>query len=136
MRVVMIAVMMLVCLMQVACVTQRETLPPETRAELLRLGRIITDENEAEETRSKSQIRYCKLIWEAMEKYGKKSVDWQTVVDSFVVDGRRPKGLTLDDWTLDYGFERKDGKIPSITIYAGGWTGSYVWKAYLSTGIP
>ena len=128
--------MALACVAQTACVTQRETLPPETRAELLRLGRIITDEKETEETRSKSQIRYCELIWEAMEKYGKKSVDWQTVVDSFVVDGRKPKGLTLDDWTLDYEFERKDGKLPSITIYAGGWTGSYVWKAYLGTGIP
>ena len=136
MRTVRIFLVALACVAQTACVTQRETLPPETRAELLRLGRIITDEKETEETRSKSQIRYCELIWEAMEKYGKKSVDWQTVVDSFVVDGRKPKGLTLDDWTLDYEFERKDGKLPSITIYAGGWTGSYVWKAYLGTGIP
>ena len=136
MRIVKVALMVLACVVLTACVTQQETLPPSTRAELLRLGRIITDENEEEETRSKSQIRYCNLIWEAMEKYGKKSVDWQTVVDSFVVDGRKPKGLTLDDWMLDYEFERKDGKFPSITIYAGGWTGSYVWKAYLSTGIP
>ena len=136
MRIVRIVMMVLACIAQTACVTRRETIPPSTRAELLRLGRIITDENEAEETRSKSQIRYCELIWEAMEKYGKKSVDWQTVVDSFVVDGRKPANLTIKDGWLYYFFECKDGTFASITIYAGGWTGSYVWKAYPGGGIP
>ena len=53
--------MALACVVQAACVTQRETLPPETRGELIRLGRIITDENEAEETRSNAQIQYGDL---------------------------------------------------------------------------
>ena len=130
MRIAMIALMALVCVMQTACVSQRETIPPETRAELIRLGRIIIDENEAEETRSKAQVRYCDLIREAIGKYGKKSVDWQTVVDSFVEEGREPANLTLrDDW-LYYFFRLKDGTFATITVYAGGWTGSYVWKAY------
>ena len=136
MRIARIAMMALACVTLAACVTQRETLPSATRAELIRLGRIITDENEAEETRSNSQIRYCELIWDAMEKYGKKSVGWQTVVDSFVEDGREPVNLTIKDGWLFYFFERKDGTLATITIYAGGWTGSYVWKAYPNGGIP
>lgn len=130
MRITTIVLMALVCVAQTACVSQRETIPPETRAELIRLGRIIIDENEAEETRSKAQVRYCDLIREAIGKYGKKSVDWQTVVDSFVEEGREPANLTLrDDW-LYYFFRLKDGTFATITVYAGGWTGSYVWKAY------
>lgn len=130
MRIATIVLMALVCVAQTACVSQRETIPPETRAELIRLGRIIIDENEAEETRSKAQVRYCDLIREAIGKYGKKSVDWQTVVDSFVEEGREPANLTLrDDW-LYYFFRLKDGTFATITVYAGGWTGSYVWKAY------
>ena len=130
MRIATIVLMALVCAAQTACVTQHEAIPPETRAELIRLGRIIIDENEAEETRSKAQVRYCDLIREAIGKYGKKSVDWQTVVDSFVEEGREPANLTLrDDW-LYYFFRLKDGTFATITVYAGGWTGSYVWKAY------
>ena len=136
MRIVRLVLVVLVCVAQTACVTRREAIPPTTRAELIRLGRTIIDENEAEEIRCKARILYCEIIRESIEKYGEKSVDWQTVVDSFVVDGRKPKGLTLKDYMLDYEFERKDGKLPSITIYAGGWTGSYVWKAYPSTGMP
>ncbi len=124
------------CVAQMGCVTYRETIPPETRAELIRLGRVIINENEAEEVRCKARIRYCDLIRESKAKYGEKSVGWQTVIDSFVVDGRKPKGLTLEDYRLDYEFERKDGTSAAIMIYAGGWTGSYVWKAYTCTGIP
>ena len=136
MRIARIAMMALACVTLAACVTQRETLPPATRTELIRLGRIIINESETEEIRCKARILYCELIWDAMEKHGKKSVDWQTVVDSFVVEGRKPKGLTLKDYMLDYEFERKDGKLAAITIYAGGWTGSYVWKACPNGGIP
>ena len=136
MRIVTMVFMALVCIAQTACVLQRETIPPETRAELIRLGRIIIDEKEAEEVRSKAQIQYCEIVWEAMKKHGKKSVDRQTIIDSFVVDGRKPKGLSLNDWTLDYEFERQDGISATLTVYFGGWTGSYVWRAYPSGGIP
>ena len=136
MRMAGIVLMFLVCMAQTACVTQRETIPPETRAELIRLGRIIIDEKEDEETRNRAQIRYCHIVWDAMEKYGKKSVDRQTVIDSFVVGGRKPKGLTLDNWTLDYEFECKNGESAAVTFYFGGWTGSYVWRAYTGRGIP
>ena len=136
MRIATMVLMALFCIAQTACVTPPETIPPETRAELIRLGRIIIDEKEAEEVRSKAQIQYCEIVWEAMKKHGKKSVDRQTIIDSFVVDGRKPKGLSLDDWTLDYEFERQDGISATLTVYFGGWTGSYVWRAYPSGGIP
>ena len=130
MRIARIVVTALLCGAQTACVTPREAIPPETRAELIRLGRIIINESEEEEIRSRARIRYCDIVRESMEKYGKKSVDWQTVIDSFVEEGREPANLTLrDDW-LYYFFRLKDGTFATITIYAGGWTGSYVWKAY------
>ena len=130
------AIMAFLCAAQTACVTQQEAIPPETRAELIRLGRIIIDENEAEETRSKAQISYCELVMEAIEKYGKKSVDWNTVIDSFMVEGRKPKNLTIRDGWLHYFFWRKDETLATITIYGGGWSGSYVGKAYPGGGIP
>ena len=136
MRIATIVLMALVCAAQTACVTQHEAIPPETRAELIRLGRIIIDENEAEETRSKAQVRYGHIVWDAMEKYGKKSVDRQTIIDSFVVGGQKPKGLTFDDWTLDYMFECKDGTLGGLCVYFGGWTGSYVQALALGGGIP
>ena len=136
MRIVRIFLVALACVAQTACMTQRETLPPETRAELIRLGRIITDENEEEETRYNSRILYCNLIRETIKKHGKKSVDRQTVIDSFLVNGRKPKGLRIDDGMLDYEFERRDETFPAVMIYFGGWTGSYVDAVYLVTGIP
>ena len=128
--------MILVCAGLAACVTQRETLPQSTRAELIRLGRIITDENEAEETRRNTRILYCDLVRESIQKYGKKSVDRQTVIDSFMVNGQKPQTLWIDDARLHYDFESKNQTFPSVTIYFGGWTGSYVDAVYLSTGIP
>ena len=127
--------MIWVCAAQTACVSQHETIPPETRAELIRLGRIIIDENEAEETRSKARTSYCDLVRAAIEKYGKESVDWQTVIDSFVVDGRKSANLTIEDGWLYYFFERKDGTFATITIYGGGLTGSYVKKAYTGSAV-
>ena len=124
------------CLSQMACVSQRELLPPETRSELVRLGRIIIDENEREETRSNAQILYCELVRETIKKHGKESVDRQTVIDSFIVNGRKPKGLSVDDGMLYYVFERKAETLASLTILFGGWTGSYVHKAFLGGGIP
>ena len=136
MRIAMIALMALVCVMQTACVTQHEAIPPETRVELIRLGRIITDESKPEEERCNARIRYCDLIREAIEKYGKKSVDRQTVIDSFFVDGRKPKDLYIDDGRLHYMFERQNGIYATLTIYFGGWTGSYVRTAFPNDGIP
>ena len=136
MRMAGIVLMVLVCMAQTACVSQRETIPPETRAELIRLGRIIIDENEKEEFRSKSQILYRDLVQDAIKKHGKKSVDRQTVIDSFVVDGRKPKGLMVDDGMLDYMFDSKDGTLITMTIFFGGWTGSYVRAVFLGGGIP
>ena len=52
MRIAKIVLMVLACVTLTSCVTPRETIPPETRAELIRLGRIITDENKPEEVRS------------------------------------------------------------------------------------
>ena len=136
MRSVMIFLVALACVAQTACMTQRESLPPSTRAELIRLGRIITNENEAEEIRSKARILYCELIREAIQKYGKKSVDRQTVIDSFMIKKKKPKVLWLDDGRLFYEFERKNGISATLTIYFGGWTGSYVWEAIPNDGIP
>ena len=136
MRIALIALMALVCVMQTACVSQRETIPPETRAELIRLGRIITDESKPEEERCKARIRYCDLIREAIEKYGKKSVDRQTVIDSFVVEGKKTKDLWIDDVRLHYMLERQNGIYATLTIYFGGWTGSYVRTAFPNDGIP
>jgi len=136
MQLVRLVLVTLACAAQTACVTQRETLPPETRTELIRLGRVITNENEKEETRYNSRILYCNLIREAIKKHGKKSVDRQTVVDSFMVNGRKPKDLWLDDGRLDYMFERKDGSLAIMTIIFGGWTGSYVETVYSGAGIP
>ena len=136
MRIAKIVLMVLACVTLTSCVTPRETIPPETRAELIRLGRIIINESEEEEIRSKARIRYCDIVRESKEKYGKKSVDWQTAIDSFVVDGRIPANLTIRNGWIDYFFWRKDKTLASITIYAGGWTGSYVWRAYPNGGIP
>ena len=136
MRVLKMAIVVLACVVQTACVTQREAIPPETRAELLRLGSIITDENEAEETRYNSQLLYCELVWDTIQKYGKKSVDRQTVIDSFMVNGQKPKALWIDDGRLHYDFESKDGTFPAVTIFFGGWTGSYVDAIYPTTGMP
>ena len=45
MKIARIVFMVIACMAQPACVTKREMIPPETHAELIRLGRIITDEN-------------------------------------------------------------------------------------------
>ena len=42
MRMAGIVLMFLVCMAQTACVTHRETIPPETRAELIRLGDMLS----------------------------------------------------------------------------------------------
>ena len=87
MRVVKIAVMVLACLMQAACVTQRETLPPSTRAELFRLGRIITDETHGRKKRTESLRQYCKVVSAAVGAYGPNAVNRRTIVESLGLTG-------------------------------------------------
>ena len=136
MKIARIVFMVMACMAQTACVTSRERIPPATRAELIRLGRVIIDENETEEIRCKARIRYCDVVRESIAKHGKKSVDRQMVIDSFFVDGRKPKDLYIDDGRLHYMFERQNGIYATLTIYFGGWTGSYVRTAFPNDGIP
>jgi len=136
MKIARIVFMVIACMAQTACVTPQESIPPETRAELIRLGRVIIDENETEEIRCKARIRYCDVVRESIEKHGQKSVDRQMVIDSFFVDGRKPKDLYVDDGRLHYMFERQNGIYATLTIYFGGWTGSYVRTAFPNDGIP
>ena len=102
MRIARIALMVLTCAAQAACVTQQETLPLSTRAELLRLGKIITNEKEAEETRCNSRILYCDLVREAIQKYGKKTAIgklWARQAPTqyvyATIYGSEPSGLTV-----------------------------------------
>lgn len=87
MRVVKIAVMVLVCVMQAACVTRRETIPPSTRAELIRLGRIIKDETHGREERKECLRQYCKVVSTVVEAYGPNAVNRRTIVESLGLTG-------------------------------------------------
>ena len=69
MKIARIVFMVIACMAQTACVTPQETIPPETRAELIRLGIIITDENKPEEDRCNARIRYCDLIQARNKNY-------------------------------------------------------------------
>ena len=82
MRMVKIAMMVLACLVQAACVTQQETLPLSTRAELLRLGQIIVDETRGREERKECLGQYCQLISTAVEVCGPNAVSRRTIVES------------------------------------------------------
>ena len=82
MRIVKMAIIVLACVVQTACVTQRETLPPSTRAELIRLGRIITDETRGREERKECLGQYCQLISTAVEVCGPNAVSRRTIVES------------------------------------------------------
>ena len=110
MRAVRIAVMVLVCLMQVACVTQRETIPPSMRAELLRLGRIIQDETHGREERKENLRQYCKVVSTVVEVYGPNAVNRRTIVESL--------GLTddSDEITDVYSISNGDGSYYMLFI--------------------
>ena len=110
MRAVRIAVMVLVCLMQVACVTQRETIPPSMRAELLRLGRIIQDETHGREERKENLRQYCKVVSTVVEVYGPNAVNRRTIVESL--------GLTddSDEITDVYSISNGDGSYYMVFI--------------------
>ena len=110
MRAVRIAVMVLVCLMQVACVTQRETIPPSMRAELLRLGRIIQDETHGREERKENLRQYCKVVSTVVEVYGPNAVNRRTIVESL--------GLTDDSGGITdvYSISNGDGSYYMLFI--------------------
>ena len=82
MRMAGIVLMTLVCMVQTACVSQRETIPPATRAELIRLGRIIIDETRGRDERKKSMARYREVISIAIKENGPNAVSRLTVVES------------------------------------------------------
>ena len=82
MRIVKIALMALACVAQTACMTQRESLPPSTRAELLRLGRVIKDETHGREERKECLRQYCKVVSTVVEAYGPNAVNRRTIVES------------------------------------------------------
>ena len=82
MRVVTMVLMALVCIVQTACVTPPETIPPETRAELIRLGRIIIDETRGREERKECMTRFREIISTAIEEYGPYAVSRRTIVES------------------------------------------------------
>ena len=82
MRMARIGLMVLACLTQTGCMTQRETIPPATRAELIRLGRIITDDRRGRDERKECMARYGKIISAAIKDYGEYAVSRQTIVES------------------------------------------------------
>ena len=87
MRTLRIFLVAFACVVQTSCVTQRETLPPETRAELLRLGRIIKDETHGREERKECLRQYCKVVSTVVEAYGPNAVNRRTIVESLGLTG-------------------------------------------------
>ena len=68
MKIARIVFMVIACMTLTACVTQRETIPPETRAELIRLGKIIIDETRGREERKGCMTRFREIILTAIEE--------------------------------------------------------------------
>ena len=101
MRIAMIALMALVCMAQTACVTPRETIPPETRAELIRLGRIFVDETRGREVRKECMTRFREIISTAIEEYGPCAVSRRTIVEALNLDDDS-KGVA-DLYSVDNG---------------------------------
>ena len=86
MRMAGIVLMFLVCMAQTACVTPRETIPPETRTELIRLGRIFVDETHGREVRKECMTRFREIISTAIEEYGPCAVSRRTIVEALNLD--------------------------------------------------
>lgn len=53
-----------------------------SRAELVRLGRIIADETRGREERKECLEQYCKIIATALEVHGRNAVSRRTIVES------------------------------------------------------
>ena len=86
MRIAMMVLMVLVCVVQTACVTQHETIPPETRAELIRLGGIIIDKTRGREERKECMTRFREVICTSIEEYGPYAVSRKTIVEALNLD--------------------------------------------------
>ena len=86
MRIAMMVLMALVCVVQTACVTQHETIPPETRADLIRLGRIIIDKTRGREERKECMTRFREVICTSIEEYGPCAVSRRTIVEALNLD--------------------------------------------------
>lgn len=82
MRLFRTGIVVFVCVTLVACVAQRESLPPLSRAELVRLGRIISDETRGREERKECLAQYCNIITTALEVHGRNAVSRRTIVES------------------------------------------------------
>ena len=86
MRVVRMVMMALLCMVQTACMTPRERIPPETRAELIRLGRIFVDETRGRDERKECMTRFREIISSAIEEYGPYAVSRRTIVEALDFD--------------------------------------------------
>jgi hypothetical protein len=86
MRITTIVLMALVCVAQTACVSQHETIPPGTRAELIRLGRIIIDKTRGREERKGCMTRFREIICTSIEEYGPYAVSRRTIVEALNLD--------------------------------------------------
>ena len=86
MKMARIVMMALLCVAQTACVTPRETIPPETRTELIRLGRIFVDETHGREVRKECMTRFREIISTAIEEYGPCAVSRRTIVEALNLD--------------------------------------------------
>ena len=101
MRIVTMVLMALFCIAQTACVTPPETIPPETRAELIRLGRIFVDETRGREERKECMTKFREIISTAIEEYGPYAVRRRTIVEALNLDDDS-KGIA-DLYSVDNG---------------------------------
>ena len=101
MRIARIVMMALLCVAQTACVTPRAAIPPETRAELIRLGRIFVDETRGREERKECMTRFREIISTAIEKYGPYAVSRRTIIEALNLDDDS-KGIA-DLYSVDNG---------------------------------
>ena len=101
MRIATMVLMALFCIAQTACVTPPETIPPETRTKLIRLGRIFVDETRGREERKECMTRFREIISTAIEEYGPYAVSRRTIVEALNLDDDS-KGIA-DLYSVDNG---------------------------------
>ena len=86
MKIARIVFMVIACMTLTGCVTPPEMIPPETRAELIRLGKIIIDETRGREERKGGMARFREIILTAIEEYGPYAVSRRTIVEALNLD--------------------------------------------------
>ena len=101
MKIARIVFMVLACMTLTGCVTPPEMIPQETRAELIRLGRIIIDETHGRKERKESMTRFREIISTAIVKYGPYAVSRRTIVEALNLDDDS-KGIA-DLYSIDNG---------------------------------